>query len=140
MRTAQNQARVDQARAHLAQALRAFQQSPSPALSGSIKRLRAYIRRHSVTRYHVEFTDTYGGEANYCFVRRFAVNASSLSGAARVAARHLGYSGRIVADGTWGDGGRWNIRGAALCFFVSWGDATEPGADSYPLVNGRGEG
>lgn len=94
--------------------------------------------RKPAARWHVEFTDTFGGDANYCFVRRFAVQAATMRGAARVAARHLGYSGRIVSDGSWGDGGRWNIRGAALCFFVQWGDATEPGAESYPLINGRG--
>ena len=97
--------------------------------------------RKPAQRYHVEFTDTFGGEANYCFVRRFAVNASTLSGAARVAARHLGYSRRIVAHGSWGDGGRWNIRGAALCFFVECGeDCTTGQVTDYPLVNGRDRG
>lgn len=94
-------------------------------------------RRQSVDRYHVECTDTYGGEANYCWVRRFAVNACSLRGAAIVAARHLGYSGRIRREGTWGDGARWDVQGMAVCFFISWGDASEPGADDYPLINGK---
>lgn len=138
MATNEQWARVDQARAQLAQARKAFAQTPAPALSSSIRRLQGFIRRNSVTRWNVEFTDTYGGDANYCWVRRFGVNASSVRGAARLAARHLGYSGRIVADGSWGNGGRWNIRGAALCFFVEWHDSTRPGdAESYPLINGR---
>lgn len=131
-------ARVDSARVRLAQASRAFAQNPTPSLSRSIAQIKGFIRRHSVTRYHVEFTDTFGGEANYCFVKRFAVQACSIRGAAIVAARHLGYSGRVHCVGSWGDGARYDIRGAALCFFVEWGDATEPGADDYPLINGKG--
>ncbi len=125
---------VDQARAHLAQAHRAFAQNPTPALSSAIGRLQRYIRRHSVTTWHVEFTDTYAGEANYCFVRRFSVQACSIVGAARVAARHLGYSGRVHCVDTWGDGARYDILGAALCFFVQWGEVS----DDYPLINGKG--
>jgi len=130
--------RVQQAREHLAQAMRAFSQAPNPGLASSIGRLRRYIRRHSVTRWNIEFTDTFGGEANYCFVSRFSVNACSMRGAVIVAARHLGYSGRVVCDGKWGDGGRWNIRRAALCFFVSWHDSTAPDAEVWPLVNEKG--
>lgn len=88
------------------------------------------------TRYSIECTDTFGGEANYCWVRRFSVRASSLRGAARVAARHLGYSGRIRAAGSWGSGGRWDVSGAAVCFFAEWFDETAPGeAETFPLVN-----
>lgn len=127
--------RVQQARDHLAKARAAFRQDPTPSLARSIAQLQRFIRRNSVTRYHVECTDTYGGEANYCWVRRFAVNACSLRGASIVAARHLGYSGRIRNVGTWGDGGRWDVQGAAVCFFISWGNASEPGADDYPPIN-----
>lgn len=125
---------VDQARGQLAQANRAFAQNPTPSLSRSIQQLQRYIRRHCVTRYHVEFTDTFGGEANYCFVHRFAVQTCSIRGAAIVAARHLGYSGRVHCVGNWGDGARYDIRGAALCFFVQWGEVS----DDYPLINGKG--
>ena len=127
-------ARVQQAREHLAKACAAFRQYPTPSLSRSIQQLQRYIRRHDVATWHVEFTDTYGGEANYCFVRRFAVRAHSIRGAARVAARHLGYSGRVHCVGSWGDGARYDIRGAALCFFAQWGEVS----DDYPLVNGKG--
>lgn len=130
--------RVAQARARLMQARRAFQQNPRPDLARSIGQLVRYIRRHSVTEWRIECTDTFGGEANYCWVTRFTVRASSLRGAALVAARHLGYSGRIRADGAWGDGGRWNVQGAAICFFVSaTGDDDGPD-DAWPLVNGKG--
>jgi hypothetical protein len=132
--------RAQALRDELQRARRAFSQSPSPALSSSIRRIARSLRHHSVTLYHVECTDTYGGEANYCWVRRFAVRASSFSGAARVAARHLGYSGRIVCDGQWGAGGRWNVRGQPVCFFVSWPDDSRPAAElanEYPLVNGK---
>jgi hypothetical protein len=130
-------ARVDQARQHLEQARRAFAQNPTPGLASAMGRLQRYIRRNSVVRWNVEFTDTFGGEANYCFVRRFSVMASTMRGAARVAARHLGYSGRIASNGQCG---RWDVRGAALCFFIDWHDDTRPGeGESYPCVNAKGE-
>lgn len=125
--------RVQQARQHLAQA---FRQNPTPSLSRSIRQLQGFIRRNSVTRWNVECTDTFGGEANYCWVRRFSVNASSMRGAAIVAGRHLGYSGRLRNVGSWGDGGRYDVSGAAVCLFIDCHDETRPGeSEQFPLVN-----
>jgi hypothetical protein len=61
-----------------------------------------------------EVTDTCGGEANYCWVRRYKVKASSLRGAVLKVAREEGYSGRIRADYSTGDMKRWNIQGACV--------------------------
>jgi hypothetical protein len=136
--TNDNQARVDQSRVHLAKALAAFAQNPNPALSRSIAQLQRFIRRHDVTTWYVECTDTFGGEANYCWVRRFSVRAHTVRGASIVAARHLGYSGRIRKDYDSGDSARWNVSGAAVCFFVFWGDDSFPFAKDYPCVNAKG--
>ena len=38
----------------------------------------------------IEVTDTYGGEANYCWVHRFKVRASSTMGAIRKVGREMG--------------------------------------------------
>lgn len=67
--------------------------------------------------FFVEVTDTYGGEANYCWVKRFKVKAKSFQGAITKVARETGLSFRV--DGSWGDLARYNARNAAICAFVS---------------------
>lgn len=75
-------------------------------------------------RYFVEMTDTFGGEANYSWVHRFCVNASSPLGAIRKVGRETGYSGRIRRDWDSGECARYNVRRAAICYFVQpWDDA-----------------
>jgi hypothetical protein len=44
--------------------------------------------------YYVEITDTFGGEANYAWVKRFKVHASSELGAIRKIGRETGWSFR----------------------------------------------
>lgn len=127
--------RLQTARKQLETARRAFAQNPNPSLSRSIAQLARHIRRLQTARYTIECTDTFCGEANYCWVRRFSVRASSIRGAAIVAGRHLGYSGRLRIDGSWGDGSRYNVTGAAVCFFVGWYDDSQPGEDeTYPMI------
>lgn len=72
--------------------------------------------------YYVEFTDTFGGEANYCWIRRYKVKAASMRGAILKAARDMGYSGRIRKTGDFGDMVRHDVRGAAVCAFTQWFD------------------
>lgn len=131
--------RVAQARAHLAQARAAFAQNPSPSLSRSIAQLQRFIRRHSITEWEIECTDTFSGEANYCWVKRFRVRACSIRGAAIVAARYLGYSGRVRCVYNGGDDARYDVQGACICFFVQWCDVERVNPDKYPLINGKGE-
>ena len=59
----------------------------------------------------VEITDTYGGEANYCWVKRYAVSANTLRGAICKVSKESGYRFRF-------DGLRYNVKGAAICAFV----------------------
>ena len=70
--------------------------------------------------FFVEMTDTYGGEANYCWVNRFKVKASSMLGAIRKVTRETGYPARKDWDG--GDTSRYNVPHCAICYFVSHWD------------------
>ena len=67
--------------------------------------------------FFVEVTDTYGGEANYCWVHRFKVHATSFRGAIRKVSREMGLPS---ARKTWDymDTARYNFKGAAICAFV----------------------
>lgn len=72
------------------------------------------------TIFNVEITDTYGGEANYCWVRRFTVKASSFRGAMQVISRKQGGHWRL--EGNYGDIARYNQKGACVCAFVSYAE------------------
>lgn len=61
--------------------------------------------------YYVEVTDTFGDELNYCWIRRYAVRASSERGAMRVVGKHEGYAVR-------NDGGCWRFVGACIAAYV----------------------
>lgn len=56
-----------------------------------MKREKPYI-------WSFELTDTFGGEANYAWVKRGAIKASTPSGAIRAAKRALGITGRHSAQ------------------------------------------
>jgi len=64
--------------------------------------------------YFVEMTDTFGGEANYCWVNRFIVSASSERGAMRKVAKKTGFAVRSVGCD------RWDAVGACVCWFVEF--------------------
>lgn len=68
--------------------------------------------------YFVEVTDTYGGEANYSWVHRFKVSASTERGAMRKVERRLPYAGGVRKDWDTGDMQRWAWRNACVCAFV----------------------
>lgn len=61
--------------------------------------------------FYIEVTDTFGGELNYCWIRRYAVKASSERGAMRVVGNHEGYALR-------NDGFRWDYVGATIAAYV----------------------
>jgi len=69
--------------------------------------------------YIIEMTDTFGGEANYCWVNRFIVSASSERGAMRKVAKKTGFNVRSVGRD------RWDAVGACVCYFVEWVDADQ---------------
>lgn len=43
-------------------------------------------------RFYFHLTDTYNGETNYCWIRRYWVDAYSLHGALCIMSRELGYN------------------------------------------------
>jgi hypothetical protein len=67
--------------------------------------------------FFIEVTDTYGGEANYSWVKRYKVHASSLLGAIRKISKESGLS--FKNDYNLGDEARYNAKGASICAFVS---------------------
>ena len=69
--------------------------------------------------YFIEMTDTFGGEANYCWVNRFLVSATSPRGAMRRVCTHTGDSVRSVG------GDRWDSTRGCVCYFVDWVDPAE---------------
>lgn len=82
--------------------------------------------------YLAEYTDTFGGEANYCWARRATVEAPP-KGTPRRKARHLilrrarkalglsGTRGRITAD--YGDEFHWVPYGCCTILMVRWDEA-----------------
>lgn len=67
--------------------------------------------------YFVEITDTFGGEANYCWVKRYKVKASSFKGAAQKVGLYGGGGWRKVMDS--GDFMRYDSPSGATCYFLS---------------------
>jgi hypothetical protein len=81
-------------------------------------------------QFFVEMTDTYGGEANYSWVNRFLVTASSELGAIRKVTTRTGYRARSVGCD------RYNVPGACISYFVEWVDADQAKAlqDNYSRI------
>lgn len=67
--------------------------------------------------FYAELTDTFGGEANYSWVSRFKVHASSPLGAIRKLSRETGLSFRKQWDT--GDRSRYDSRSGATCVLLS---------------------
>jgi len=69
-----------------------------------------------MTTFKIEVTDTYDGEANYCWVRRYSYQAKTERGAIQKLAREHGAGWR--KDYSMGDMSRYNLQGAAVCLFI----------------------
>jgi hypothetical protein len=70
--------------------------------------------------YDVELTDTFGGEANYCWVVRKQVKARSKRGAMIAARKALELNGRWVIDMDCGDLRRYVPQPRCpICLFIS---------------------
>jgi hypothetical protein len=70
--------------------------------------------------YNLEMTDTFGGEANYAWVRRYTIKARSFRGAISALSRKLG--GHFKINSNYGDFARYDMIGAAICVFVYYAD------------------
>ena len=60
--------------------------------------------------YQFEITDTFGGEANYCWAKHYQVEANSLHGALCKVSRETGYNFNY-------DGARYKAIRASVCMF-----------------------
>lgn len=80
----------------------------------------------TTNKYMAEVTDTFGGEANYCWIRRYIIQAKSKLGAIQKLSRHEGYAFRKEYDG------RYNAKNACICAFIS--DFDDYAADTYDHV------
>jgi hypothetical protein len=72
--------------------------------------------------YIAEYTDTYGGESNYSWVRRETVEAPNLRLAFRRAKKALGLSGLRGRVSEYGDMIDFRPYGACTVLFVFWRD------------------
>lgn len=71
--------------------------------------------------YFVEITDTFGGEANYSWVKRLKVKANTMRGAVNKVSRDSGVAWRCAGD--YGDMMRYDSKSGATCFFIQdWQD------------------
>lgn len=68
--------------------------------------------------FDIEVTDTFGGEANYSWVRRYTYKAKSMLGAIQQLARQHGAG--WSKDYDTGDMARYNLNGSAICAFVTF--------------------
>lgn len=68
--------------------------------------------------FNIEITDTYGGDANYSWVRRFTITAKSFRGAIQALSNQ--YGGHWSLDYNTGDMARYNQRGACVCAFIEY--------------------
>lgn len=79
--------------------------------------------------YFIEVTDTYGEDANYSWVKRFKVHASSELGAIRKVSKETGLNFRKEWDT--GDVSRYDAKQCAVCAFLS---GYEDQAENYSYV------
>ena len=70
--------------------------------------------------YFVEMTDTYGGEANYCWVNRFIVSASSPRGAMRKVRARTG--DKVRCEDRYNEPQTWDSVIGCIRYFVEWID------------------
>jgi hypothetical protein len=67
--------------------------------------------------FYFEVTDTYCGEANYTWVRRYSVRSVSILGALSKLSRHTGYRFTKTYDG---EMPRYDAKNAAVCAWASF--------------------
>ena len=73
-----------------------------------------------MTKFKIEITDTFGGEANYCWIRRYEYTAKSIRGAIQKLAREHGAGWKL--NFSTGDIARYDLAGACICAFVEYAE------------------
>jgi hypothetical protein len=66
-----------------------------------------------MSKYLIEVTDTFGGEANYSWVKRWVCDAKSARAAITKLAKSEGSGWKLAYD--LGDDARYNLKGACIC-------------------------
>ena len=86
--------------------------------------------------YFAEFTDTYAGEANYCWVKlAYIESANDLKTAMKKARAQFGLTGirgDIVAK--YGDETHWKPRGSCTILMVRWNDCPAESRYDAPVI------
>jgi hypothetical protein len=80
-----------------------------------------------MNKYSVEFTDTFGGEANYCWINRYTVIARDMKHAITKAKQERYYAPIPKHTTVFNDGEscRIDIVGECVCAFITFCDADE---------------
>ena len=74
-----------------------------------------------MSTYEYEYTDTFGGEANYCWVERGEIKAPDIKTAMRRARKELGLAGRKGKADFWDClSARWSPSGCCTVLFVNF--------------------
>lgn len=81
--------------------------------------------------FFAEITDTFGGEANYSWVTRHKIQATTVRGAVNKLSHDSGMAWHCVGD--YGDSARYDSKSGATCFFIELWDEQSHG--QYSRVN-----
>lgn len=101
--------------------------------------MTAKTEKQPLDLYAVEFTDTFAGEANYCWVERFTVRAANTRQAiTRAKQRRYSSPVPVHTASDYGDMVRIDIKGAAVCAFIEYLDPEEHDANRHD-ANRHGE-
>lgn len=73
--------------------------------------------------YHIELTDTFGGEANYGYVKCFTIQAKSLRACVLKLGKETGYTWRLNSD--YGDSVRYDTTSGLTCAFITKKEPTQ---------------
>lgn len=84
------------------------------------KVVKALTQKKQNEKFIIEVTDTFGGEPNFSWVRRYTVEAKSIKGAINKFAREYGAGWTM----TWtsNDIARYDLKGACICCLVSYAE------------------
>lgn len=69
-----------------------------------------------MNNYNFTLTDTFSGELNYCWVKKFSVSAKSDRAAIRAASKHFGLQGLLNYQGN----DLWKITGACMALYSEY--------------------
>lgn len=88
--------------------------------------------------YFIEHTDTYGGEANYCWVTRYIFQGTTTQ-AVKAAKAAIGWTGKKTTR-TYLGGFSWEYRapGLAQVLFIRPVEKHSFEAENYPWINAKG--